>query len=126
MKVRSTDVQIINVCAMFVSDFTQNCIVGFLVGYNTYALRDFYHVQVNIAALIGNISAMVGVIKLTFIFIGPINEIYGRRKPLIVAYTFQTLGIFIQPLGITWPFNDGSAYSGYLLSSLFIAIGVFT
>ena len=111
---------------MCVIDFTQNCIVGFIVGYTTYAVRDFYHVQGNIAATIGNISAILGIAKLTFIFVGPINEIYGRRKPLIVAFAFQTLGVFIMPLGITWPFDDHSPYSGYLLASICTSVGALT
>ena len=69
---------------------------------------------------------MTGIIKLAFIFVGPINEIYGRRKPMIVAFTFQTIGICLIPLGITWPFDDHSPYGGYLLASVFITMGALT
>ena len=76
---------------MFVSTFQADCVTSFLLYYATYALRDFYNVKENVAALIGNISAISGFIKLTFIFVGPINEIYGRRKPLKFAYIFQEI-----------------------------------
>ena len=108
---------------MFVNTFQADCVTAFLLYYATYALKDFYNIKENVAALIGNISAISGFIKLTFIFVGPINEIYGRRKPLVFAYIFQTLGVFIYPLGITWPFGYSSAYSGYLLASIFTCIG---
>jgi hypothetical protein len=70
---------------LLIQCFCSNLIIGFLVSYATYALRDFYNVKGNIAALIGNISAIGGIIKLSLIFVGPINEIYGRRKPMMVG-----------------------------------------
>ena len=73
---------------MFLNDFSGECILGFLISYSTYALRDFYHIKGDIAAVIGNISAICGVVKLSLIFVGPINEIYGRRKPMMLSYLF--------------------------------------
>lgn len=86
---------------MFLAFLIGDLIGAFLATYSTYALKEIYHLEGNIAKTMGILGLITGPVRMVSLVVsGPLIESSGRRMPQILGGAFFSLGLLIIPLGL--------------------------
>lgn len=108
-----------NILVMFLVQFGMYLIEGMRLTVDSYTLRDQYHVK-NMASVSGDMTAYCELLGIILdLCIGFIFDMFGRRKPMALAYFLASIGILMIP-------THDRVYPWFLTSRLLISLSTIT
>ena len=109
----------LNITVMFLIQFAMYLMEGLRLTVDSYTLRDQYHVK-NLASVSGDMTAYCETLGIILdICIGFVFDIFGRRRPMAIAYFLAACGLFMLPM-------FDKVYPWFLISRLLVSCSTIT